>query len=46
MCYFVLVWVNRSRKMATTLAVSRGKFSSVGPPQFEEIFGFLTGCFI
>ena len=41
MCYFVLVWVNRSRKMATTLTVSREKFSSVGPSQFEESFGFL-----
>ena len=27
--------------MATTLAVSREKFSSVGPSQFEESFGFL-----
>ena len=41
MCYFVLVWVNRSRKMTTTLAVSCKKFSSVGSPQFEESFGFL-----
>ena len=36
MCYFVLFWVNRSRNMATILTVSREKFSSVGPPQFEQ----------
>ena len=45
MCYFVLFWVNRSRKMATTLAVNREKFSSVGPPQFEESFGFCNRLF-
>ena len=36
MCYFVLFWVNRSRNVATILTVSCKKFSSVGPPQFEQ----------
>ena len=31
-------------KMAKILTVSRKKFLSVGP-QFQESFGFLTGCF-
>ena len=30
MCYLVLFWVSRSRKMATILTVSRKKFLSVG----------------
>ena len=42
MCYFVLVWVNRSKNMATILTVSRKKFSLVGPPQFYESFGFFN----
>ena len=37
MCYFVLFSVSRSRKMATILTVSRKKFSSVGPPQFQPL---------
>ena len=39
MCYLVLVWVSRSRNMATVLTVSHKKFLSVGP-QFKENFGF------
>ena len=31
MCYLVLFWASRSRKMATILTVSRKKFLSVGP---------------
>ena len=41
MCYFVLFWVNLSRKMATTSAVSRKKLSLQSWNKTSSIFSTL-----
>ena len=44
MCYLVLFWVSRSRKMATILTASRKKFISVGP-YFKKVSVFFNRLF-